>query len=72
MHTGLILRDEVEGITSFQEQQRQLVDQGPVSKLGSRTETGSVLSSGRHHLPRSGRREATNKDRDLRTKLLTG
>lgn len=45
MHTGLILRDWVEGVTSLQEQQCQLVDEGPVGSLRSRTGTGSVLRS---------------------------
>lgn len=62
VHTGLILRDWVEGVTSLQEQQGQLVDQDPVSSLGSCTETGSVLSSGRCYLPPSGRSEATKEE----------
>lgn len=62
VHTGLILRDWVEGVTSLQEQQCQLVDQDPVGSLGSRTETDSVLSSGRCYPPPSGRNEATKEE----------
>lgn len=39
VHTGLVLGHLVKGVTSLQEQQRQLVGQNPVSKLGIRRET---------------------------------
>lgn len=39
MHTGLVLGHLVKGVTSLQEQQRQLVSQGPVGNLGVRRET---------------------------------
>lgn len=34
VHMGLILGDLVKGVASLQEQQCQLVAQGPISKLG--------------------------------------
>lgn len=39
MHTGLVLGHLVKGVISLQEQQRQLVGQNPVRKLGIRRET---------------------------------
>lgn len=70
VHTGLIPRDLVEGVTSVQEQQRQLVDQGPVSKLEWRTRGG--FSPGQWALLSSTlrRAEATKWEHDLGVNLL--